>query len=131
MSFGIKKNNDITYIYSNAATGGGSSVSNVNPQLFVSGTTFLTTSSPTVVILNAGASEANIVLPLLTSDNNGLTFTVRYFGTNAGACFVTSNGGQQIYISNTGSATSFAFGSFAGFARTLIAYNNGWYSIGS
>jgi len=126
MSFAIKKNNEITYISQNSATSGSSSSNAYNSVLYVNSSTNLTTSSPNVVILTTNGEEF-IRLPLITTANDGLTFTIRYYGTTPQNSTIQSSGGQNMYISNTGTVTSIAFNT--GAVRTLIAYNSEWYNI--
>ncbi len=131
MSFAIKKNNEVTYISQNSATSSsdtsGSNIS--NSVLLVDSSTNLTTSSPNIVILyNTTGPYQSIVLPNITSSNNGLTFTIRYYGTSApsDSNIRSFNDENKIYLDET-PTNSIAFN--IGLTRTLVAYNSFWYSI--
>jgi hypothetical protein len=101
-----------------------------NSVLFVNSSTDLTTSSPnTVILFNEENAGKTIRLPNITSSNNGLLFTIRYFGTYSPAesNVKTFNDSNTMYIQNSGTTNISAFNT--GNPITLVANNSLWYSV--
>lgn len=98
--------------------------------LFATSTTNLTTSSPNSIILQTN-SAADINLPTITSNENGLTFNIAYYGTNGSNAKVIS-ASANIIIAGANPAfpiTDFNFtaGTAYELGISLVAYNSFWY----
>jgi hypothetical protein len=91
----------------------------------------LSVTSSNVIILNqtSGNLAPNVYLPNITSSNNGLTFSFRYYGTKENTVAGIRSNSNNIYRDGTfsPSAQPITYGSILN--PKFVAFNSNWYSI--